>query len=126
MVSIKTNGFSDFISTDITLTRGDDVTLALGIYTVDQNGVKTPYVPDVSDVIKVEVRKSPITSSAITPIVVFAGSVTIDDDVPYWHISHTDSTIDCGEYYWDAQITISGEVYTFYQGLLNIVPEVTL
>ena len=121
-VEVKTSRFEDLISYDIILTKGDDAVLALPLYDGDGN---TPYVPQSGDVIKIQVRKSRITTNALTPSIIFDGSVSVVDNVPCWSISHSDSNINCDLYYWDMQITVDGKNYTPYQGTLKIVPEVT-
>lgn len=112
--------------TDITLTRGDSATLVLPIYEVAADGSRTPYTVTNSDTVEVQVRATPVTSSGITPAAIITGTVTVSDGVPSWNISHSNSTINVGTYYWDAQITTGGKIYTFYSGQFIIVPEVTI
>lgn len=112
--------------TDITLTRGDNANLVMPVYKVDADGSRAPYSVTGADTVAVQVRKSPVTNSTITPAVVIVGTVTVTDGVPNWSISSANSTIDVGTYYWDAQITTGGQVYTFYSGQFIIVPEVTV
>lgn len=111
--------------TNITLTRGDDATLVLPIFSVAADGTRTPYTPLPGDTFKLQVRSEPITRSGQTPTVIFNGTITVVDGKPNWTISATDSTQNCGKYYWDAQITTGGKIYTFYQGWLTIFKEAT-
>ena len=112
--------------TDITLTRGDSANLVLPVYSVAADGTKTAYSVTGSDTVAVCVRATPVTKSGTTPAVIINGSVTVTDGKPNWAVSHSDSTIDVGTYYWDAQITTGGKVYTFYTGKFVITPEVTM
>ena len=125
MVSVTESMVGNIPYTNISLTRGDDCTLVLPIYTVAADGTRTEYTPDVSDTFAVTVRVAPVENSGTTPTVVFNGSVSVVSDKVNWVISHSNSTQNCGKYYWDAQITTGGKIYTFYQGTLNITPEVT-
>lgn len=126
MINIKEYTQNGLPYTDIYLTRGDDATLVLPIISVAADGTKTAYTMDPSDVVAVQVRATPITASSPTPAIIINGTVTVSDGVPSWSISHSNSTINVGTYYWDAQITTSaGDVYTFYQGQFTIIPEVT-
>lgn len=127
MVTVAEERLGQVIYTNITLTRGDDCTLVMPIYTVAADGTRTEYIPDVSDTFKIEVREAPVTGIGTAPEVIFTGSTSIDSDGRLnWNISTSDSTQNVGKYYWDAQITTGGKVYTFYQGWLNIFPEATL
>ena len=125
MVSVSERTMGNICYTDISLTRGDDCTLVMPIYTVAADGTKTEYTPTGSDTFAITVRVAPIENSGTTPAVVFSGSTSIVDGKLNWNISHTNSTQNVGEYFWDAQITTGGKIYTFYQGTLNITPEVT-
>lgn len=111
---------------NITLTRGDDCTLVLPIYTVDSDGNSTPYTPAAGDTFQLQVRSGYIDGGSITPIVLFNGNVSVSGTTLVWEISAAQSTQKCTQYVWDAQITTAGgKIYTFYQGFLTIVPEVT-
>ena len=112
--------------TDITLTRGDSATLVLPIFEVASDGSRTPYAVTNSDTVEVQVRKVPVTGGGLTPAAIITGTVTVSDGVPSWSISSANSTIDAGTYFWDAQITTGGKIYTFYSGQFIIVPEVTV
>lgn len=125
MVSVSEQTMGNICYTNISLTRGDDCTLVMPIYTVAADGTKTEYTPTGSDTFAITVRVAPIETSGTTPTVVFNGTTSIVDGKLNWTISHSNSTQNCGKYYWDAQITTGGNVYTFYQGILNITPEVT-
>lgn len=127
MINVKQYIRNDLMCTDITLTRGDDAVLVLPIVSVAADGTKSAYTLDPSDVVEVQVRANPVRNSSVTPAVIINGTVTDVDGTPNWSISHANSTIDCGTYFWDAQITTSAEnTYTFYSGHLIIVPEDTL
>lgn len=127
MVTVSEERLGQVIYTNITLTRGDDCTLVMPIYTVAADGTRTEYIPDVSDTFKIEVREAPVTGIGTAPAVIFTGSTSIDSDGRLnWDISASDSTQNVGKYYWDAQITTNSKVYTFYQGWLNIFQEATL
>ena len=125
MVSVTEQAMGNIVYTNISLTRGDDCTLVLPIYTVAADGTRTEYTPQVSDTFAITVRVAPVETSGTTPTVVFNGSTSVVDGKLNWTISHSNSTQNCGKYYWDAQITTGGKIYTFYQGTLNITPEVT-
>ena len=127
MIDIKQYKQNGILCSDITLTRGDDATLTMPIYMVDTTGSRTHYAVDANDVVSVQVRQQPITGTGTAPAVVFSGTVTINSsDDPEWSISHTDSTIAAGTYFWDAQIeTTASKDYTFHTGHLIIIPEVT-
>ena len=125
MVSVSEQTLGNIVYTNISLTRGDDCTLVLPIYTVAADGTRTEYTPQVSDTFAITVRVAPVETSGTTPTVVFNGSTSVVDGKLNWTISHSNSTQNCGKYYWDAQITTGGKIYTFYQGTLNITPEVT-
>ena len=125
MVSIKEVVLNNIKYTDIFLTRGDDCTLVLPIYSVAADGTRTEYTPSGSDTFAITVRVAPIENSGTTPTTLFSGSVSVVSGKVNWVISHTNSTQNVGQYFWDAQITTGGKVYTFYQGTLNITPEVT-
>lgn len=125
MVSVTEQAMGNIVYTNISLTRGDDCTLVLPIYTVAADGTRTEYTPQNSDTFAITVRVAPVETSGTTPTVVFNGTTAIVDGRLNWTISHSNSTQNCGKYYWDAQITTGGKIYTFYQGTLNITPEVT-
>lgn len=127
MLNVKEYIQNGITYTDIYLTRGDAAELVLPIYQVASDGTKTPYTPSGSDTFAVQVRKQPIVGTNTTPAVVINGTVAVDntDHKPHWTISSANSTIDVGEYYWDAQITTSSKPYTFYTGRFIIMPEVT-
>ena len=125
MVSVSEQVVNNIVYTNISLTRGDDCTLVMPIYTVAADGTRTEYTPTGSDTFAITVREKPIENSGTTPAVIFSGSTSIVSNKLNWNITHTNSTQNVGTYYWDAQITTSSKVYTFYQGLLNILPEVT-
>ena len=126
MVNVREYTQGGINYTDITLTRGDDATLVLPVYSVAADGTRTAYSVTGSDTVAVQVRATPVTNSGTTPAVVINGTVTVSDGKPNWSISHSNSTINCGTYYWDAQITTGGKVYTFYTGQFIVVPEVTM
>lgn len=118
-------------SSKITLTRGDDGLFTIPIYdpsVLDEDGKPTLYAVTDADTVEVHVRTEPIeTYDDLDGTLVFEGRITIDEDgIPNWHISHEDSAIDCGTYYWDAQITnANGWVSTYWKGKLIITSEET-
>jgi len=126
MIEVREYSEGGLPKTDITLTRGDSANLVLPIFQINSDGTKTAYTVTGSDTVEVMVRATPVTKSGTTPAVVINGTVTISDGKPNWSISHSNSTIDAGVYFWDAQITTSGKVYTFYSGQFIVVPEVTM
>lgn len=127
MVNVSEERLGQVIYTNITLTRGDDCTLVMPIYTVAADGTRTEYFPDPDDDFEIQVREAPVTGIGTAPAVIFTGTTSIDADGRLnWDISSTNSLQNVGKYYWDAQITTGTKVYTFYQGWLNIFPEATL
>lgn len=125
MINITEYSQGGIPHTDISLTRGDCANLVLPVY-VAADGTKTAYTVTGADTVKVQVRAIPVTKSGVTPAVVINGTVTVSDGKPNWSISSANSTIDAGDYVWDAQITTGGNTYTFYSGKLVILPEVTM
>ena len=128
MVNVSEERLNNVIFTNITLTRGDDCTLVMPIYTVAADGTRTEYIPDqANDTFAIQVRKAPVTGIGTAPAIVFTGTTSFDADGRLnWDISDTNSTQDVGKYYWDAQITTGGKTYTFYQGWLFIFQEATV
>ena len=117
---LKINQTGD--DTQIFLTRGDTAVLALNVQTADGKA----YSVTAEDEVKVQVRKSPITDSQTSELV-FDGDVAVVEGVPVWTISPAQSTIKCGTYFWDAQITTgAGLVCTYLSGTLVITAEVTV
>lgn len=125
MVSLYTFNISGMTHTDIWLTRGDAAIIILPIYKVNADGSVSDYTPAVGDTFAVTVRAAQITNSGTPPAVVINGTVTASGSNLEWSISHSDSTIDAGPYFWDAQITTDDGVFTIYGGELHITPEVT-
>ena len=116
---LKINQTAD--GTQISLTRGDTAILALNV----KNADGTAYTVTNDDTVKVQVRKSPITDSQTSELVI-DGDVAVTEGVPVWTISPAQSTLNAGTYYWDAQITTgSGYVCTYLSGTLVITAEVT-
>lgn len=113
-------------NTDIWLTRGDAAIIVLPIFKVNTDGTQTAYTPAVGDTFAVTVRAKQVVNSGTTPSVVINGTVTASGATLEWSISHSNSTIDAGDYYWDAQITNADGVFTLYSGQLHITPEVSL
>lgn len=111
--------------TNIEITRGDDATLVLPIF-IETNGVSTPYTIQPGDTFALEVRNTPVKDNVSATMIMFDGTLSVDDGKLIWSISSTDTTQDAGVYYWDCQITTGGKVYTFYSGTFTILPEVTL
>jgi hypothetical protein len=126
MVNVSEETMGKVTYTNISLTRGDDCVLVLPIYTVSADGTRTEYTPTQSDTFAIQVREAPITKSGTTPAMIFSGTTSIESGKLNWTISHTNSTQNCGKYYWDAQITTNNKVYTFYQGWFQITPEATV
>ena len=126
MVTITKEKLNKETWTNIAITRGDGVTLVLPIY-LNNNGTRTAYTPDPTDVFALQVREHPVKSATDVPALVFQGSVSVVANKLTWDISATNTTKDCGHYYWDCQITQSGSApFTFYKGWFNITPEATL
>ncbi len=124
MLSITEERIGKIKYTNIAITRGDDATLILPIF-VDNNGVKTEYTPTGSDTFALQVRKGEVKNST-PPQLLFQGSLAVVAGKLNWTISASNTTNDCGKYYWDCQITKSGKDYTFYCGWFTILPEATI
>ena len=125
MLSITEERIGKMKKTNIAINRGDGTTLVLPII-LNQNGTKTPYTPDVSDVFALQVRKGKVTKASDIPALLFQGSLAVVNNQLEWTISATDTTQDCGTYYWDCQITKGGVPFTFYSGEFEILPEETI
>lgn len=121
MISFVTHvGQNGLIRNDIYMTRGDDAYITLPIYNADGS----EYEVASGDTVECAVKKTLVTSSTAVAAL-FTGTVTVSDGVATWHIDSTDSDIDAGVYYWDAQITTAaGDVFTVYGGKFTIVGEV--
>lgn len=121
--------------TKLLLTRGDDGYVELPIFqrvldkSVPEKYRYVKYLVTEGDTVSVQVRTEPVVNedTATDQTLVFVGDISIQDGVPVWHITHTQSEIDCDVYYWDVQIVMSnGAVSTYNSGLLQILPEVTV
>ena len=66
MVNVSEERLGQVIYTNITLTRGDDCTLVMPIYTVAADGTRTEYLPGVSDTFAIHVREAPVTGIGTT------------------------------------------------------------
>ena len=114
-------GSDGLIYNNIVMTRGDDAYISLPIYNADGS----EYEVASGDTVECAVKGTLVTSSTAVAAL-FTGTVTVSDGVATWHIDSTDSDIDAGVYYWDAQITTSsGDINTVYAGKFTIVGEVT-
>lgn len=123
MITFENRLGSDGLTyTDIVLTRGDDAYISLPIYNADG----TEYSVDGSDTVTASVKAARVVdSTAVTAVI--TGTVTVSSGLAVWHVSHSETDIDAGVYYWDAQITTSdGDVNTIYSGKFTIVGEVTI
>jgi len=121
--------------TKLLLTRGDDGYVELPIFqrvldkSVPGKYRYVKYLVQEGETVSVQVRKEPVVNESTSgeSTLVFVGDISIQDGVPVWHITHTQSEIDCDIYYWDVQIVMSnGTVSTYNSGLLQIMPEVTV
>lgn len=126
MLSIIKEKVGQMTWNNIIITRGDGITLTLPIL-LNTNGTVTEYTPDGTDVFALQVRKGQVTKNTPTPDLLFQGSLSVVSNKLTWAISSADTTQDCGEYYWDCQITQSGKPpFTFYSGRFIIIPEETI
>lgn len=118
---VEQNGL---VRNDIFMTRGDDGYIALPIFNADGS----EYTVSNSDTVAAAVKAVLITSTAnTTAATVIAGTVSVSDGLATWHIDSTDSDVDAGTYFWDAQITTGdGDVFTVYSGKFTIVGEVVV
>jgi len=110
--------------TSITLTRGDSAYINVPV--LNEDG--TAYEPQEGDKVALQVREKPITGIGSEPNVVIDGDIDFDNEgVPLWHISPSDSTIPALTYSWDVELQLaSGDVCTYNNGTLTIVPEDTI
>ena len=105
---------------DVHITRGDTAYVEV---VPMQDG--EPYTFQTGDTITLQVRTKPIKNDATTPLV-FAGEVTVENSIPVWHLRVSDTTRDCGVYYWDCQLNSGSEVSTYLIGTLWIEEEKTV
>lgn len=124
MVSVSENMWGSVKYTNILLTRGDDIVLEMPLYKVNPDGTRQEYTPVNTDTFLIQVRQGPVTGAGNAPAIVFTGAASISSGRLRWSITHSNSTQNCGKYYYDVQMTQNdGKVYTPYQGWLEILPE---
>lgn len=105
---------------DVHITRGDSGYIEL---IPKQDGAV--YELGENDEVALQVRAKPIKSDAQTELV-FSGEIVVSDGVPVWHITVENTTRNCGEFFWDVQLTSGSDVSTFARGRLIIEEEVTV
>ena len=126
MLSLSEERIEKIKYSNIAITRGNDAELVLPII-LNTNGTKTPYTPQAGDTFELQVRKSEVKKANPVPDLIFQGNVSVNlNNTLVWSISSTDTTQDCGTYYWDVDIHTGGKTYTFYCGWFTILPESTL
>jgi len=128
MLIIQEERKEKVVFTNITITRGDAATLSLPIYEYDANGNKQAHSIASGESYAIQVREAPITGSGTAPAIKINGSVTstVGQTAVTWNISSSDTELSVGRYYWDAQCTVGGKNYTFYQGWFYIFQEATV
>ena len=117
-----------YVFSNITITRGDAVDLKLPVFEYDANGQKTAHTIAAGESYAIQVREAPVTGTGTAPAIKITGTVTATTGNTYvtWSISSSDTELAVGKYYWDAQCTVSGKNYTFYQGWFYIFQEATV
>lgn len=110
--------------TAINLTRGDSAYIVLPVLTA----CGKPYILQEGDEVALQVRNATISNSETLHDVIIEGDISLNSEgVPVWHISAEDSTINAQTYAWDVEIRMAnGDVCTYNNGTLTIMPEVTL